>query len=357
MISTRPIRATISVAAAKHNLGVAKSLAGASRIFAIIKANAYGHGLLRMAGALQAADGFGVVDLNDAVRLREAGFDHAILLLNGFFTPEELRYLAEYNLMAVVHTPAQIELLERAGTSPIDTMLKLNTGMNRLGFAPTDWKSALARLQRSQAVKSIMLMTHFARAEEPGGVDAQLAVFVAETVATHLPICLANSAALITSKAALGDYVRPGLLLYGCSPVPTKTAAELDLQPVMTLRSAIIGVQQLQRGDAVGYGGTFVAEKAMRIGTVACGYADGYPRACPSGTPVLVGNTRTSLVGRVSMDLLAVDISALPTADVGTPVTLWGEGLPVEEIAASAGKIPYELLCALSARVPIVEGA
>ncbi len=352
----RPIRATIHLSALRHNLAVARQTAPHARPLAVIKANAYGHGLLRAAGALRDAEGFAVLDLDDAVRLRQAGHDRRILLLEGFFDPLELPQLAEQGLTAVVHSLDQVAMLERARLpSQIDVFLKVNTGMNRLGLSPDSLRGAFERLQASRNTGEITLMTHFANADDPRGIEWQLEVFRRAAAGLDLPVSAANSAALLRYPERTQGWSRPGIMLYGASPFPEQSAAELGLLPAMTLQSRIIAVQSLELGDTVGYGGAFAAERRMRIGVVACGYADGYPRHAPSGTPITVSGRRTRTVGRVSMDMLCVDLTHLPDTDVGSPVVLWGEGMPVEEVAAAADTVSYELLCALAARVPIVE--
>ena len=359
---TRPIRARIDLSALKHNLAVARGCAPQSRALAVIKANAYGHGMLRVAGALAGAEGFAVLNLSEGIALREAGFNQTILLLEGFFSAEELPALAEYRLVSVIHHAEQIEMLAASGLPvKLDVFLKINSGMNRLGFKPEALPSALQRLRSSRSVGKITLMTHFASADAPKGtseaegVAAQLACFDGLAAGLALPRSLANSAAILRHPETHGDCVRPGIMLYGSSPFADASAQSLDLKPVMTLESGIIAVQALRAGDAVGYGGTFRADGPMRIGIVACGYADGYPRHAQTGTPVLVNDVSTRTLGRVSMDMLCVDLTDLPDAGIGSPVTLWGNGLPVEEVAAAASTISYELLCALAPRVPVVE--
>jgi alanine racemase len=354
----RPIRATFDLAALAHNLGVARAHAGGARVWAVTKANAYGHGLARARRALDAADGFALLDLDEAVRLREAGVRKPILLLEGFFAPADLAPTAAHALTVVVHSGEQLAMLEgTAVAAPLDVYVKVNTGMNRLGFPPEDVHRVLARLKATGRVAAMTLMTHFADADGPPGVAAQLARFDAATRGLGLPRSLANSAALLRHPPAHGDWVRPGIMLYGCSPFPDESAQALGLAPVMTLSSELIAARQLAAGDRVGYAGTFTAERAMRVGVVACGYADGYPRHAPTGTPVLVAGRRTRTVGRVSMDMITVDLDGIPEAGVGAPVTLWGEGLSCDEVAAAAGTVSYELLCALAARVPQVECA
>lgn len=352
----RPIRASFDRAALRSNLAVARAHAGRARIWAVVKADAYGHGLLHTVRALDAADGFALLDLDDALRLRNAGIRSPILLLEGCFSAADLEVAAAHALTPVVHGAAQIEMLERAALrAPLPVYLKLNSGMNRLGFAPAAFAAAWTRLRRCAAVGEITLMTHFADADGAAGIAAQLRVFETATAGIAAPRTLANSAALLRYPAVCGDWVRPGIMLYGCSPFAERSAATLGLRPVMTLESALVATQTLRRGEATGYGGLFEAPEAMRIGIVACGYADGYPRHAPTGTPVLVAGVRTRTLGRVSMDMLAVDLTPVPQADVGTPVTLWGDGLAADEVATAAGTISYELLCALTARVPQVE--
>jgi alanine racemase len=352
----RPIAATIDLSALAHNLEVARAHAPHAKLFAVIKANAYGHGLLRAAQALRAADGFAVVEFDAAVRLREAGFAQRILLLEGFFDEREMVEGAARKIATVVHRPGQIAML--GGLSPgsrLDVLLKINSGMNRLGFTPEAAGRAYAELQECTAVGKVTLMTHFADADDARGVDWQMEIFERAAAGIAAPRSLANSAATLRYPHTHFDWVRPGIMLYGSSPFAEESAAGLGLQPAMTLRSEIIGTCELKPGDTVGYGGMFRAERPMRIGIVACGYADGYPRHAPNGTPLLVGDRLSGTVGRVSMDKLCVDISAVPGAGVGTPVVLWGEGNPVDDVAQTAGTVGYELLCALAARVPVVE--
>ena len=356
----RPIRASISLSALRHNLGVARRHAPASRIWAVVKANAYGHGLLRAAQALADADGYALLDLNEAVRLREAGISKPIVLLEGVFEPADVAIVDRYALTPVVHDTEQILMLERARlASQIAVLLKLNTGMNRLGFGGAQVRTAYSRLEASGKVATISLMTHFADADGAAGVAAQMARLAEWTAGLKGEATLANSAAILRYPETHADWVRPGIMLYGCSPFADVSAEALGLQPAMTLASEIIAVQELKPGDRVGYGGTFVVQQPMRIGVVACGYADGYPRHAPgfndTNTPVVVAGMRTHTVGRVSMDMLCVDLSDITQARVGSPVILWGEGLPADEVAASAGTVSYELLCALAARVPQAE--
>ncbi len=358
----RPILATIDVAAMRHNLARARARAGRRKVWAVVKANAYGHGIERAVRAFEDADGLGLLDLAEAQRARDAGWRKPILLLEGFFEAADLALVDALGLTVVVHGSDQIEMLERhRPPQPIDVYLKLNTGMNRLGFAAADAQRALTRLAALPQVRVVSLMTHFANAERDdahlgrAAPAEQLRAF--EAVAQHWrgERCLANSAALFLQPSIGGDAVRPGIALYGATPDATVSAASLGLRPAMTLRSRLIGVQQLQAGDAVGYGAQFVAKQPMRIGVVACGYADGYPRHAPNATPVAVDGVRTGTVGRVSMDMLCVDLSGVPAARVGSAVELWGAQVPIDEVAAAAGTIGYQLMCALGQRVPVVE--
>ena len=353
----RPIRATISAPALAHNLGIARNHAGAARVWAVLKANAYGHGLLRAAQAMAAADGVAVLDFVEALRLRNAGVAKPILMLEGFFKAEDIPLLARHRLTPVIHNIEQIGMLEKATLEgKIDVYMKVNSGMNRLGFALDNVRLAWNALEANKGVGSVTLMTHFADADGEEGALGQLQWFAVLTRSFEAQRSLANSAALLRfPEEARADWVRPGIMLYGCSPFRFKSAEEIGLRPAMTLSSEIVGVQHLEQGERVGYGFAYQAGQEMTIGVVACGYADGYPRHAPSGTPVLVAGQRTRTVGRVSMDMLCVDISDIEQAYLGTPVTLWGEGLPCDEVAQAAGTVSYELLCALAPRVPIVE--
>lgn len=351
----RPITATIDLSALGHNLGVARRHAPQSRVFAVVKANAYGHGLLRAARAMSAADGFAVVEPDAAVRLRETGFRQRILLLEGFFEPREIPMLVEHGIATAVHSPDQVRMLETlpAG-SGLEVFLKVNTGMNRLGLEPAQFAAALERLESHPGIGTITLMTHFATADEPRGIAEALEAFEGAARGAKHARSLANSAAVLRFPESHGDWIRPGIMLYGCSPFPEGAGAALDLKPAMTLASELISVRDIARGESVGYGAAYTAERRERIGVVACGYADGYPRHAPTGTPVRVGDRLTRTLGRVSMDMLCVDLTGVE-ARVGTPVVLWGDGNPVESVAAAAGTVGYELLCALAPRVRIVE--
>jgi alanine racemase len=349
----RPIQAFIDLNALEHNLYVARR-ATSSRIMAVIKADGYGHGLLHVAEALAAADGFALLDINDAIALREADYRQTILLLEGFFTEDDLPLIAEYDLSCVIHSSWQIDLLDAyPKRASLDVWLKISSGMNRLGFIPHKVTQTMEQLRRHSVVRDITLMTHFAHADEARGIDEQLEIFNALAAPHRVSRSLANSAALLRYPKSHGDWVRPGIMLYGASPFADTSAQQLGLKPVMTLSSRIIATQDLNSGDEIGYGGLFRAEHSMRIGIVACGYADGYPRHAPNNTPALVDGEHTHVLGRVSMDMLCVDLSRLPKAQIGSSVVLWGAGLPIEEVAKAAGTISYELMCALTKRVPI----
>jgi alanine racemase len=353
----RPLVAEIDLAALGHNLALARRLAGKARVLAVVKANAYGHGLVRAARALRAADGFAVLTLEEAGQLRSEGYSHPIILLEGFFQSDELPEIARRRLQPVIHREDQADTLIRARLEHrLDVFVKVDTGMHRLGLPPGRLRDVLFKLRASTNVGSITLMTHFARADDPDvGVSVQLAAFRAAAAGLDLPVSLANSAALMAYPETQGDWVRPGIMLYGSSPLMGATGLELGLLPVMTLRSQLIAVQFVRKGEAVGYGARFVAPRDMRVGIVACGYADGYPRHADTGTPILVEGQRARTLGRVSMDMLHVDLSEIGHAHVGSPVTLWGDGLSVDEVAAAAGTIGYELLTALAARVRVEE--
>ena len=352
----RPITATINLAALRHNLGVVRRCAPRSRVFAVIKANAYGHGVARAARALADADGIALLEIDAAVRLREGGYARRLALLEGLFEAAELEVAAGHGLTIAVHNEAQLRMLDGAPAGArLDVMLKINTGMNRLGFTPGEALIAAGKLKQHRAVKQLTLMTHFATADDARGVGSQMEVFDRVAAGRPLERSLANSAAILRHPETHADWVRPGIMLYGCTPFADATAQELGLRPVMTLTSEIISVQELRPGDRIGYAGAFEATQPLRIGTVACGYADGYPRHAGTGTPVLVNGIRTRTLGRVSMDMLCVDLTGIPVAGIGTPVTLWGDGLSADEVAAAAGTVSYELVCALAARVPVAE--
>ena len=363
----RPIEALIHPDALAHNLAHARARAPDARVWAVVKADAYGHGIERAFAGLRGADGFALLDLAEAERLRALDWRGPILLLEGVFEPRDLELCSRLNLWHAVHCEQQIDWLARHKThAPHRVFLKMNSGMNRLGFTPAAFRQAWARLNALPQVDEISLMTHFSDADSPTGIAHQVAAFQAATQDLPGERSLSNSAAVLRhmgpgalDNPVSSDWVRAGILCYGSAPdFPAHDAAHWQLQPAMTLRSKIIGLQQLQPGDTVGYGSSFTADAPLRIGVVACGYADGYPRLCPTGTPVLVDGVRCRTVGRVSMDMLTVDLTPVPAAGIGSEVTLWGRGpggtvLPIDEPAAAAGTIGYELMCALAPRVPV----
>jgi alanine racemase len=360
----RPLTATIHLDSMQHNLARARSCAPGARVWAVVKANAYGHGLERGMRGFADADGLALIEPDNAVRLRELGWTKPLLLLEGIFDAADAQLLVRYGLDSTVHTMAQIGWLEQAALAgPIDVHLKMNTCMNRLGFTPQAFGAAHARLRAIPAVRTITLMTHFANADELEHprltMREQVARFARGAAGLDGPRSLSNSGGVLhqeqLAKELSNDWVRPGVMLYGGTP-GGKSAADFGLRPTMTLASEIIGIQQIGAGESVGYGSRFQAAGPMRIGVVACGYADGYPRQAGPDTPVLVDGAATSLVGRVSMDMLAVDLSHLPHARVGSAVTLWGAGLPIDTVAEAAGTIGYELMCALAQRVRVLEG-
>lgn len=353
---TRPLRALIDISALKHNFSIVRNCAPQSLAMAVVKANGYGHGMLRVANALENAEGFALLNIEEAVTLREAGFNQTILLLEGFFEACELPELAAHSLSTVVHCPEQIEMLEASSLKrKLNIFLKINSGMNRLGFKPEVFNEAMHRLVECPAVGDLCLMTHFATADEAQGIAPQMACFNRVTSGLDAQRSLANSAAIIRYPETHADWVRPGIMLYGSSPFADVSAECLGLKPVMTLESQVIAVQEIKPGEAIGYGASFRSKTPMRVGIVACGYADGYPRHAPSGTPVLVGGVRSCTLGRVSMDMICIDLSSIHHVGIGSPVIFWGDGLSVDEVAKAAGTISYELLCKLTQRVPVVE--
>ena len=359
----RPIEAVIHSAALAHNLARARRAAPDAKLWAVVKANAYGHGIERVFDGLRGADGFALLDLAEAERVRACGWRGPVLLLEGAFEPRDLELCSRLNLWHVVHCAEQIDWLAAHKTQqPQRVFLKLNSGMNRLGFTASAFRAAWARLNALPQVDEVSLMTHFSDADAEQnsgrGIARQLAAFEAATHDLPGERSLANSAALLR-HAPTGDWVRAGIMGYGSAPdYPAHDILHWGLLPTMTLRSKLIATQVLQPGDSVGYGSSFTADAPMRIGIAACGYADGYPRHCASGTPVLVSGVRTRTLGRVSMDMVVVDLARTPDAGLGSEVTLWGHGpggalLPIDEIAHAAGTVGYELMCALAARVPV----
>ena len=351
---SRPLYAQINLAALRNNLAKAREKAPGAQLLAVVKANAYGHGLARVLPALDKADGLALVEPEIAYDLRDR-YSRRILMLEGFFAQSELAEFAQRRLATVVHDAEQVRMLEKTVLSrPLEVFVKVNVGMNRLGFRPGDVADVCGRLGSSPSVAALRLMMHFARADEDDGIEEALEVFDDACRGLAYPRSLANSAGVFRYGEVGGDVVRPGIMLYGASPFPYDTAEMLGLQPVMTLRSTLIAVQELKTNESVGYGATYTASRAHRIGVVACGYADGYPRHAPNGTPVLVCGKKVRMAGRPSMDMLTVDLTDVPEARVGSPVVLWGEGLPVDDVANAASTVGYELLCAVAPRVPFV---
>ena len=360
----RPIQATIHSAAVQHNLARARAAAVDAKVWAVVKANAYGHGIERVFDALRAADGFALLDLAEAERVRQLGWRGPILLLEGVFEARDLELCSRLGIWHAVHCDEQIDWLAAHKTqTPHHVFLKMNSGMNRLGFTPDRYRAAWARLNALPQVDEVGFITHFSDADGPRGINHQLKVFLETTKDLPGERTISNSAATLlrgSESDVRGDWVRAGIVLYGSAPdYPQRTIADWDLQPTMTLSGKLIGVQHLQKGDTVGYGSTYTAEGPMTIGVATCGYADGYPRHCGTGTPVLVNGVRTQLVGRVSMDMLTVDITNVPGARIGSEVTFWGKAsngtvLPIDEVAQAAGTVGYELMCAVAPRVPVV---
>jgi len=360
----RPLFATIHLDSMQHNLSQARTCAPSARIWAVVKADAYGHGLERAMRGFATADGLALVEQDAALRLRELGWIKPILLLEGFFEAADLPQLGEHNISTAVHCIEQIKMLEYTPLyRPIDVYLKMNTGMNRLGFRPHEYAAAYERLRAIRDVRSITHMTHFANADELEHprltIGEQVRCFREGAGDLAGERSLSNSGGVLhqaeLAEQLSNDWVRPGIMLYGGTP-GGRSAAEFGLRPTMTLRSEVIGIQEIAQGETVGYGSRFEAPGPMKIGVVACGYADGYPRSAPHGTPVIIDGVRTTLVGRVSMDMMTVDLTPIPNARVGSKVTLWGDGLPIDDVAHAAGTIGYELMCALAPRVRVTEG-
>lgn len=359
----RPILATIHTGALGHNLARARLAAPNAKVWAIVKANAYGHGIERAFDGLKSADGFALLDLDEARRLRALDWRGPILLLEGCFDGRDLEICSRLGLWHVVHCNEQIDMLAAHKTTQGHRVfLKMNSGMNRLGLKPERYRAAWTRLNTLPQVDEISLMTHFSDADTAKGIAAQLRAF--ESVTHDLPgeRSLSNSAATLChgeSLATKSDWIRPGIAVYGSAPdYPGHSFEQWGLRPTMTLSSKIIGVQHLQAGDTVGYGSSFTADGPLRIGVVACGYADGYPRHCGTGTPVLIDGVRCRTVGRVSMDMVTVDLSPVPLAGMGSEVTLWGRAsngavVSIDEVAHAGGTVSYELMCALAQRVPV----
>lgn len=360
----RPTSALIHTDALRHNLAQARALAPHSRVMAVVKADGYGHGLERVARALEGADAFGVAALSDADRLRAAGLSQPIVLLSGFDEADDLPQLRRLGVETVVHHISQVEMLEQAADGdPIRCWLKVDTGMHRLGFAPEQVHQAHARLSAAASVADgIVLMNHFASSDEfdpasPGSRQTreQQRAFAAAIEGLAGARSLANSAAVLGWPDAHADWIRPGGLLYGISAVEGRNGEDFGLRPAMTLSTRLIAVNAVRKGERIGYAATWECPEDMLIGVAAIGYGDGYPRAAPSGTPVRVAGHDTQVIGRVSMDLMTIDLRGIPQAKVGDPVVLWGPELPVERIAQVSGTIGYELTCSITRRVRFVE--
>lgn len=351
--------AVLDLSAPRHNLQQVRRYAPDSKIMAVVKANGYGHGLIRVARALSGVDAFAVARVDEGIRLREAGIEERIAVLEGFISLEELDLVRQYSLEPVIHSMFQVEMIETAsGTTSLAIWLKLDTGMNRLGLTDEAFIEALRRMKQCSLVRTpIPLMTHLAKADELDAVetDRQLEFFQRVTEGLEGERSVANSAGILGWPRARVDWVRPGIMLLGVSPFMHKIGSDYNLQTVMTLQSRLIAVKSIAAGNAVGYGGRWMSPKKMRLGVVAIGYGDGYPRTIANGTPVLVGQVRVPVVGAVSMDMVTVDLSKCPNAEVGDSVVLWGDQLPVEEVAEFAETIPYTLLCAVTQRVRIIE--
>ncbi|NOT10775.1 MAG: alanine racemase [Methylococcaceae bacterium] len=350
--------AILDLDAVQHNLAVVRHYAPDAKVMAVIKANGYGHGLLRIAEALQGVDAYAVARVDEGIRLRNAGFANRIVVLEGFTYADELDAFMNYQLDTVVHSSVQLELLDkRHENNQITVWLKLDTGMNRLGFKVRELDSVYQRLSACSVIKpSIHLMTHLASADDKNDAMTLRQIRLFDEAVAKYPgqRSIANSAGILGWPAALAEWVRPGVMLYGISPFPELVGSQLDLKPVMSLHSRLIAVKPIEKGDTVGYGGSWRCEKSTLLGVVAIGYGDGYPRYASPGTPVFVNGKRVPLIGRVSMDMITVDLETQPLAKPGDPVILWGEHLPVEEIAHCAGTIPYTLVCGITQRVQIV---
>lgn len=354
---SRPTYMKIDLAALKHNFGRVRELAAGRSVIAMVKANAYGHGIARIAHALPSADALGVASLEEGLILRDAGIQQPIMLAEGLFYPDEMAEAARHHFTLVVHHIPHVEMLEKANVKhPFMVWIKINTGMHRLGIAPEELSDVYRRLLALDSVKKpIGFMTHFAEADctDKTTTEQQLQLFNHVTAEYPGPRSLANSAAILGWPATHGDWVRPGLMLYGASPFSDKTGCDYQLHPVMTLSSRLIAITPVKKGGRVGYGGTWEAPEDMHVGVVGVGYGDGYPQFAKSGTPVLVNGVECPLVGRVSMDMLTVDLRNQPRAQIGDPVVLWGEGLPVERVAALSQTSAYEILTRMTPRPKI----
>ncbi|WP_339488956.1 alanine racemase [Pseudomonas sp. EL_65y_Pfl2_R95] len=352
----RPARALIDLNALRQNYRLAREISGAKAL-AVVKANAYGHGAVRCAQALaDEVDGFAVACIEEALELREAGIRQPILLLEGFFEAQELALIEQHQFWCAVHSMWQLEALEQANIGrPLTIWLKLDSGMHRVGLHPEEYKAAYQRLVNCAQVEKIVLMSHFARADELDceGVAEQVAVFTHARETLDAEVSMGNSPAILGWPDLHSDWVRPGIMLYGATPFERVHNVAAQLQPVMTLESKIISVRELPAGQPIGYGARFITERPTRVGVVAMGYADGYPRHAPTGTPVMVDGKLSRLIGRVSMDMLTIDLTDLPGAGLGSRVELWGKQVLASDVAAFAQTIPYQLFCNLR-RVPLL---
>lgn len=357
---SRTALANIDLQALQHNLERIRAYAPNSRILCVVKANAYGHGLLKTVQSLHAADGFAVSCIDEALELRSIEPEKPICIFQGFMNAEDLKHCVDFHLHPVIHQAWQLDLLEREQISaPISVWLKITTGMNRLGLRVEQLPVYWERLQRNPRVKQIGLMTHMANADEAESPLTQHQLNCFSEVTAHLcgPRSVANSATLLGWPNAHYDWVRPGIMLYGVSPLQTKSGVELGLKPVMTLKTRLIAINQCKAGDSIGYGAKWSCPRDTLIGIAAIGYGDGYPRNLDAETPVLINGQAATIVGRVSMDMLTVDITGIDIVDVGTEVVLWGAGLPVEKVARCAGTIPYEMLCSVYGQIRYVYDA
>ena len=357
----RPICATIHMGALKHNLERMRRAAEGRMLWAVVKANAYGHGLLRAMRAFKDADGLAMIDLCDAQAVREAGWNKRILLLEGFFDESDLPLLEKYDIETIVHNREMIQMLKaHAPYHSLKVHIKVNSGMNRLGFLPLEEKVIKEELIGIKGVQVMGVVTHFANAEpsylseNPASVSKQLAR-MGRLAQADENVCMANSAATLWRHEVGGDAVRAGVALYGASPDDKISSKELDIIPAMTLSAKILAIQEVNKGEAIGYGSRFITKRPSRIAVVACGYADGYPRCAPDGTPTFVEGQIAPIAGSVSMDMLTIDVTDIKDAHIGSIVELWGKNVPINTVARACGTIGYELMCALALRVPVVE--
>ncbi|OIZ99200.1 alanine racemase [Rickettsiella grylli] len=348
---SRPFTVELNLSALCHNVKRVRDIAPRSKLLAMVKANAYGHGLLPIAKALTDIDGFGVSCSEEALYLRQAGLKQRIVLMEGIFSQDEISLLTDYELDTVIHDHHQLYLLSKHPLPrQVNVWLKINTGMNRLGFSPNDFDAVLDKLSRHAWLNIVCVMTHFSNADNIRNTTTknQIKLFEQTLKGYPFPTSLANSAAILASPHVHADWVRPGLMLYGVSPFSNSSGAQYGLKPVMTLKSEIISIHQLKKGDKVGYRGTWISPQSLRVGTVAIGYGDGYPYSAKSGTPILVNGKLTELIGQVSMDMLTVNLLNQLETKIGDSVVLWGAGLPVEQIAKRTSSFCYELLCGIN---------